>query len=269
MCGIFLHNGSVTNMSTESLKSSCVCLLSWSMLICQPGRVVCTLPCVPNFSTLLKLEWKWLYQLARRDSPGPFPITFQSFFAHCIIVTFTLIILWIQIILGLNKFTAMTHCRVLSLRSRMIIEMLSQARRRRRREKQALTLNVSVSLKWTKEVSFFCVGFRLLKENWFHKMKKAPYPFSDRSCFSLLLILLGQEPSWDPRVTGCWHSDPHYWSHEHQQVKCKVLEFTILKSCKKYGGTSNEHSWEHLAVLRIRFWFSLNVMSLPFTLNSK
>ena len=76
-CGIFLHNGSVTNMSTESLKSSCVCLLSWSMLICQPGRVVCTLPCVPNL-VLLKLEWKWLYQPARQSRTFP-----DHYSVHC------------------------------------------------------------------------------------------------------------------------------------------------------------------------------------------
>ena len=62
-----------------------VCFLGQCSYVSQGGWCV---PC-PVYLTLvlLKLEWKWLYQLARRDSPGPFPITIQF------IVTFTLIIL--------------------------------------------------------------------------------------------------------------------------------------------------------------------------------
>ena len=50
---VFLHNGSVTNISTESLKSSCVCLPSWSC-VSQEGRLVCCLPCpvYPRYSCL-------------------------------------------------------------------------------------------------------------------------------------------------------------------------------------------------------------------------
>ena len=69
----------------------------------------------------------------------PVPDLSRSLFsAFWLIVTFTFIILWIQIILGLKKFTAMTHCRVLSLRSRM----WSQARSILRGEKQASTQNL-------------------------------------------------------------------------------------------------------------------------------
>ena len=72
---VFLHNGSVTNISTESLKSSCVCLPSWSC-VSQEGRLVCCLPCpvYPGYS-MHRSSARGYHQTDTVVPAGPFSIT--------------------------------------------------------------------------------------------------------------------------------------------------------------------------------------------------